>query len=215
MTPAVVRQYIVDAANTRGDRSDQWRAGVANTEGGMRRNARSATSWRTFRTAGLSFWPFQLHYGGVGTPYAMWAATPSLAWATTSPRPRGWQAGHPNGWRMAIGSFGARYGPRAIRLGSRPVRPGAAEGAASAKGPASSGTRSAAGPGCNGPELAWLGERGPEYVVSNAALRGGGTAAPLQSVSMPIVIGDRVIEEWWISGRDLAIRRGRMHGAPA
>jgi TP901 family phage tail tape measure protein len=69
--------------------------------------------------------------------------------------------------------------------------------------------------GLHGPELAWLGEKGPEYVVPNSALRGGGSASPLQSVSMPIVIGDRVIEELWITGRDLAIRRGRVPGAGA
>jgi hypothetical protein len=32
---------------------------------------------------------------------------------------------------------------------------------------------------------------------------------------MPIVIGGRVIEELWITGRDLAIRRGRVPGAGA
>lgn len=70
--------------------------------------------------------------------------------------------------------------------------------------------------GLHGPELAWLGERGPEYVVPNSALRGGGGSdAGMQSVSMPIVIGDRVIEELWITGRDLAIRRGRVPGAGA
>jgi SLT domain-containing protein len=70
--------------------------------------------------------------------------------------------------------------------------------------------------GLHGPELAWLGERGPEYVVPNSALRaGGGSAGAMQSVSMPIVIGDRVIEELWITGRDLAIRRGRVPGAGA
>jgi len=67
--------------------------------------------------------------------------------------------------------------------------------------------------GLHGPELAWLGERGPEYVVPNAALRGGGTAGPMQTVTMPIVIGDRTIEEIWVTGRDLAIRRGRVPGA--
>lgn len=69
--------------------------------------------------------------------------------------------------------------------------------------------------GLHGPELAWLGERGPEYVVPNHALRGGGSVGAMQSVSMPIVIGNRVIEELWITGRDLAIRRGRVPAAGA
>ena len=69
--------------------------------------------------------------------------------------------------------------------------------------------------GLHGPELAWLGERGPEYIVPNSALRGGGSAGAMQSVSMPIVIGGRTIEEIWIEGRDLAIRRGRVPGAGA
>jgi tape measure domain-containing protein len=69
--------------------------------------------------------------------------------------------------------------------------------------------------GLHGPELAWLGERGPEYVVPNAALRDGRAGMATQTVSMPIVIGGRVIEELWITGRDLAIRRGRVPGAGA
>jgi hypothetical protein len=63
--------------------------------------------------------------------------------------------------------------------------------------------------GLHGPELAWLGERGPEYVVPNAALRGGG--AP-ESLTINVAVGGRVAEQIYVEGRDLAIRRGR---APA
>jgi SLT domain-containing protein len=69
--------------------------------------------------------------------------------------------------------------------------------------------------GLNGPELAWLGERGPEYVIPNAALGAVASSTPMQAVSMPIVIGGRTVEELWITGRDLAIRRGRVPGAGA
>lgn len=48
-----------------------------------------------------------------------------------------------------------------------------------------------------------LGESGPEYVTPARSM------AP-SSMSVPIVIGGRVIEELWITGRDLAVRRGRV-----
>jgi tape measure domain-containing protein len=63
--------------------------------------------------------------------------------------------------------------------------------------------------GLHGPELAWLGERGPEYVIPNHALGGGG--AP-ESLTINVAVGGRVAEQIYVEGRDLAIRRGR---APA
>lgn len=65
--------------------------------------------------------------------------------------------------------------------------------------------------GLHGPELAWLGERGPEYVIPNAALsNSGGAAGPTQTVHVEIAVGGRVAEEIYVTGRDLAIRRGRV-----
>jgi phage-related protein len=65
--------------------------------------------------------------------------------------------------------------------------------------------------GLHGPELAMLGERGPEYVIPNHALRRGGGIAT-QSMTINVAIGGRVAEQIYVEGRDLAIRRGR---APA
>jgi tape measure domain-containing protein len=66
--------------------------------------------------------------------------------------------------------------------------------------------------GLSGPELALLGERGPEYVVPNAAIRRSGGYLPQQTVKIDVAIGGRLAEEIYVTGRDLAIRRGR---APA
>lgn len=61
--------------------------------------------------------------------------------------------------------------------------------------------------GLHGPELGWLGERGPEYVVPNSAL---GTGGGMQHVVVDIAIGGSVAEQIYVVGRDLAIRRGRV-----
>ena len=66
--------------------------------------------------------------------------------------------------------------------------------------------------GLNGPEVAMLGERGPEYIVPNSALRRSGGSLSEQTVRIDVAIGGRLAEEIYVTGRDLAIRRGR---APA
>jgi tape measure domain-containing protein len=63
--------------------------------------------------------------------------------------------------------------------------------------------------GLHGPEMAMLGERGPEYVIPNHALRGG---IATESMTINVAVGGRVAEQIYVEGRDLAIRRGR---APA
>jgi hypothetical protein len=64
--------------------------------------------------------------------------------------------------------------------------------------------------GLHGPELAWLGERGPEYVVPNSAL--GSSLGTVATHRLDITIGGHVAEQIYVTGRDIAIRRGR---APA
>jgi TP901 family phage tail tape measure protein len=64
--------------------------------------------------------------------------------------------------------------------------------------------------GLNGPELAVLGERGPEYVIPNSGLRGGGGHS---SMTLNVAIGGRVAEQIVVEGYELAIRRGRLLGA--
>lgn len=48
-----------------------------------------------------------------------------------------------------------------------------------------------------------IGEAGPEYVSPARSMAS-------QTISMPITIGGKIIEEIWIQGRDLAVRRGRV-----
>lgn len=52
-----------------------------------------------------------------------------------------------------------------------------------------------------------LGEAGPEYVSPAGQMRSSGGVPSI--IQVPITIGNRVIEELWITGRDLAVRRGR------
>jgi TP901 family phage tail tape measure protein len=64
--------------------------------------------------------------------------------------------------------------------------------------------------GLRGPELALLGERGPEYVVPNHALSGMSAAtSPMQTMRVDVAVAGRVAEEIYVTGRDLAIKRGR------
>jgi TP901 family phage tail tape measure protein len=64
--------------------------------------------------------------------------------------------------------------------------------------------------GLNGPELALLGERGPEYVVPHNALASGGAHS---SMTINVAIGGRVAEQIVVEGYELAVRRGRLAGA--
>lgn len=65
--------------------------------------------------------------------------------------------------------------------------------------------------GLHGPELAVLGERGPEYVVPHHLLGSSGGLGLVETHHF--VIQDpsgRTLEEWYVIGRDMAIRRGRV-----
>lgn len=65
--------------------------------------------------------------------------------------------------------------------------------------------------GMNGPQLALLGERGPEYVVSNRDLRNGGGGH--STMTLNLAIGGRVAEQIVVEGYQIAVRRGRLTGA--
>lgn len=52
----------------------------------------------TFNT-GRSWWPFQLHYGGAGTPYAQYGGTAGMGNDFTAKT--GWQPGDPRAWKDA------------------------------------------------------------------------------------------------------------------
>jgi TP901 family phage tail tape measure protein len=66
--------------------------------------------------------------------------------------------------------------------------------------------------GLHGPELAWLGEKGPEYVVPNAALPGGGGRGQMQRLQIDVTADGRTKERLWIEGYQLLARRGGLPG---
>lgn len=140
---------------------------------------------------GSSFGPFQLHYGGIaGGGNAVAGMGDDFTRAT------GLSAMDPSTWMRQVDfalDWASRHGW------------GAFHGA-----PASATRGYAAGgwAGLNGPELAWLGERGPEYVVPNSALGGMGDGS-MQYVVLDVAIGGSVAERIYITGRDIALRRGR------
>jgi hypothetical protein len=198
-----VHDYIVDAARARGI-DPSTAVHVADTEGSSTDKMRVGI----FST-GRSFWPFQLHYGGAGTPWASWGDTAGMGNDFTAST--GWQPYDVNAWKASTDwalnvarNDGWRqwYGAAAGGIGRWQGIPGHAAGG---------------WVGLNGPELGWLGERGPELVVPNSALRGG-AGSGIQVIHMPIVIGGQTIEEIYITGRDLAVRRGRTtagYGTPS
>jgi len=64
------------------------------------------------------------------------------------------------------------------------------------------------------PQVASLAEHEPEAVIPKSWFAQGGGGAK-DVVHVPVVIGGRTIEELWIEGYDVAIRRGRIAGAGA
>jgi SLT domain-containing protein len=68
--------------------------------------------------------------------------------------------------------------------------------------------------GLHGPELAWLGERGPEYIIPNHALAGGaGAGAPsMQTIRLDVALDGQVKQRLWIEGYQLLARRGGLPG---
>ena len=65
--------------------------------------------------------------------------------------------------------------------------------------------------GLHGPEMAWLGERGPEYVIPNSSLRGGSGGGAVQTHVFKVAGPDgRTLAEWHVRGRDMAIDLGLL-----
>lgn len=96
---------------------------VANSEGGLMEPARlgdfSGPPWHT----GKSWWAFQLHYGGAGTPYASWGGSAGMGNSFTALT--GWMPGDPRAWRDAMryaldaaksGGWGPWYGAAAYGI---------------------------------------------------------------------------------------------------
>lgn len=107
-----VEGYIRQAAAQRGIDPDTA-VRVAQSEGGL-----VPTRTGSFAT-GKSFWPFQLHYGGAGTPYEKYGTVAGMG--NTFTQKTGWQPGDPEAWQAATDyaldaakrqGWGAWYGAR-------------------------------------------------------------------------------------------------------
>lgn len=127
--PNVVEQYIRQAAQARGIDPDIAMR-VAKSEGGTEVAKRG-----TFNT-GSSWWPYQLHYGGKGTPYEHLGTVAGMGNAFTAET--GFQPGDPAAWRASVdyaldraqkSGWDAWYGARAqgitgkMGIGQTPQKP--------------------------------------------------------------------------------------------
>jgi hypothetical protein len=88
-TPGKIEAYIREAARKRGI-DEEIALRIAEHEGGYDDNDPARRG--TFAT-GSSWWPFQLHYGGAGTPYAHYGTTAGMGNDFTERT--GWQPGDP------------------------------------------------------------------------------------------------------------------------
>lgn len=117
-----IETFIREAAVARGINPD-IAVRVANTEGGVTEPARlgdfSGPPWYS----GKSWWAYQAHYGGAGTPYASWGATAGMGNGFTALT--GWQPGDPAAWRdcaryclnrARTGGWGAWYGAASVGI---------------------------------------------------------------------------------------------------
>lgn len=117
-----IEAFIRDAAQKRGI-DPEYAIRVAQSEGGLTEYARlgdfSGPPW----FSGKSWWPFQLHYGGAGTPYAEWGTSAGMGNAFTTLT--GWQPGDPRAWKDSVryalnrvkrGGWGPWYGAKYIGI---------------------------------------------------------------------------------------------------
>lgn len=103
---------------------------AVNTEGGVREYAREGDFSGPPWFSGKSWWPFQLHYGGVGPgdwqDYAAWGDSAGMG--NTFTYKTGWAPGAVGAWRDSIrfaldalhrGGWGPWYGPKNIGIVGR------------------------------------------------------------------------------------------------
>jgi hypothetical protein len=114
-----IADYIRQAAAARGI-DPEIAIRVAQSEGGVSEPARRGT----FPT-GSSWWPFQLHYGGAGTPYSHFGTTAGMG--NTFSAQTGFQPGDPAAWKASVdyaldhaarNGWGAWYGAAAAGIGN-------------------------------------------------------------------------------------------------
>lgn len=89
-----IAAYITQAAQSRGI-DPRFALLIAEHEGGVNEYNRRGT----FST-GSSWWPYQLHYGGAGTPYAQYGDTAGMGNDFTART--GYQPGDPNAWKASV-----------------------------------------------------------------------------------------------------------------
>ena len=174
-----VEGYIRQAAAQRGIDPD-IAVRVAQSEGGVTEPARRGT----FAT-GSSWWPFQLHYGGAGTPYEKYGTVAGMG--NTFTAKTGYQPGDPEAWQAATDyaldaakqqGWGAWYGARkqgitgfqGINRGA-PAAPPAAPATAPVAPPAPPPT-----PSSRGPAPAWWTAVAGQAPAGSA---GGAPSAPV------------------------------------
>jgi hypothetical protein len=105
-----VAEYIRNAALQRGIDPDVALS-IAQHEGGL--DDDDVAREGSFKT-GKSYWAFQLHYGGAGTPYAHYGDTAGMGNDFTART--GYQPGDPNAWQAAVDfalDHARRYGWKA------------------------------------------------------------------------------------------------------
>jgi tape measure domain-containing protein len=145
-----ISRYIVQDAQGLGFKDPFTAVRVALTEGGVTEPARMGA----FDT-GRSFWPFQLHYGGAGTPYAAWGTVAGMGNEFT--QLTGWGPGDPNAWKAST-DFALQ---RAAQVGWGPWY-----GAASVGITGFQGIKYGGGGMAMYPQLALVGETGPERILN-------------------------------------------------
>lgn len=120
--PTEIEAFIRDAAAMRGINPD-IAVRVAETEGGVTEPARKGDFSGPPWYSGISFWAYQAHYGGAGTPYAAWGNTAGMGNGFTTLT--GWQPGDPAAWRdcaryclnrARTGGWGAWYGAASVGI---------------------------------------------------------------------------------------------------
>jgi hypothetical protein len=103
--PGEIEGYIRQAASTRGINPDVATR-VAYFEGGRdllnnpNQPAFTDPAVRANFNTGSSWWPFQLHYGGKGTPYEQYGTTAGLGNQFTEQT--GYQPGDPAAWQASV-----------------------------------------------------------------------------------------------------------------
>jgi hypothetical protein len=190
-----IETYIRNAAKKR-DIDEDVALEVVDSEGGLEpmRIGKFDSGW--------SFWPFQQHYGGKGYERYGYQA----GQGTQFTKDTGWQPEDARAWPASIDwaldyalehGWGEWYGPLKRGIGVHQGLPGFARGGLIPEPTLLVGKTLGA--------YAMAGEAAPEWVTP----MGGGGQGGHTTVEMPVYIGNREVERFWIDGYNLNVQRGR------